>query len=410
MRLVFILLLLPLNLLASVKSNTGSIKFDSNNDSSEEMVLNTTGLGIGLTPSANLHINGNAVISDELFIGAQTGESNLNINGSIGFNIEVVNSDTTLSGNSTVFVDTTSSNISLLLPSASSVTGRSYFIKKTDNSNDLWIFSDNNIDDQSILNLTTESTGYSFVSLMSNGSQWFITNLSSNTSFVDFINQDLILWLDADDIDGDGTAEALSEGNIVSGNQVDYWVDKSTTASNLAQATAGSQPVLIPTSQNSRAGVYFDGTDDFMKITGINQTSTDMHIFLTYKIISGTSNDTIIGGDNDKGNIRLVGSTAFRNPGVNTDGNDIANADGQSRIDGSDGISFTLNNAHLYSLTRGSSVNSSPYSDLALGRANSGLGRYPEFELYEVLIYKRVLTDTERNIVESYLSSKWDTP
>lgn len=410
MRFIFILLLLPFSLFASVKSTTGTIKFDVNNDASEEMVLNSTGLGIGLTPTANLHINGNAVISDDLFIGTATGASNLNINGSIGFNIEMVSSDTTLSGNSTVFVDTSSSNISLLLPSASSVTGRSYFIKKTDNSNDLWIYSDNNIDDESILNLTTESTGYSFVSVMSNGSQWFITNLSSNTSFVDFIDQDLVLWLDADDLDGDGAAEALSEGNIVSGNQVNYWVDKSTTSSNLSQATAGEQPILIPASQNSRAGVYFDGADDFMKITGINQTSTDMHVFLTYKVISGSSNDTIIGADNDRGNIRLVGSTAFRNPGVNTDANDLANADGQSRIDGSDGISFTLNNAHIYSLTRGSTVNSSPYSDLAIGRANSALGRNPEFELYEVLIYKRVLSDTERNIVESYLSSKWGTP
>ncbi len=288
MRLVFILLLLPLNLLASVKSNTGSIKFDSNNDSSEEMVLNSTGLGIGLTPTANLHINGNAVISDMLFIGNATGESNLNINGSIGFNIEVVNSDTTLSGNSTVFVDTSSSNISLLLPSASSVTGRSYFIKKIDNSNDLWIFSDNNIDDQSILNLTTESTGYSFVSLMSNGSQWFITNLSSNTSFVDFINQDLILWLDADDIDGDGISEALSEGNVVSGNLVDYWVDKSSTSSNLSQTSSGNQPTLIPAAQNGLASVYFDGTDDFIKVTGFNQTSTEQQIFMAFTLHAGT--------------------------------------------------------------------------------------------------------------------------
>jgi len=37
----------------------------------------------------------------------------------------------------------------------------------------------------------------------------------------------LILWLDATDLDGDGTQEGLSEGGLANGNKVATWNDKS---------------------------------------------------------------------------------------------------------------------------------------------------------------------------------------
>ncbi len=121
-------------------------------------------------------------------------------------------------------------------------------------------------------------------------------------------------------------------------------------------------------------------------------------------------NDTFVGNDNDRGNIRLINTTNFRNPGVNSDANDFGNTDGVSRIDGSVGVTFTKDNANVLSINRGDTVNSGPYGDLAIGRSRSSLGRHPEFKLHELLLYKRVLSDTERAIVENYLKTKWGTP
>ena len=60
---------------ADVKGDSGTIRFDSNSDRNPEMILNSTGLGIGITPTANLHVSSNAILSGDLKIGGATQSS-----------------------------------------------------------------------------------------------------------------------------------------------------------------------------------------------------------------------------------------------------------------------------------------------------------------------------------------------
>jgi hypothetical protein len=64
-----------------VLSTDGKIRFDIQSDGQAEMTLNSTGLGILTLPSSNLHVNGNAIISEQLYVGGSSGSSNLNVNG-----------------------------------------------------------------------------------------------------------------------------------------------------------------------------------------------------------------------------------------------------------------------------------------------------------------------------------------
>ena len=82
MRIILLFLLIsPLFLNADIKSTSGEIEFDVQSDQQAELTLNSTGLGIGTSPSGNLHVNGNSILSDQVYIGEATGSSNLNING-----------------------------------------------------------------------------------------------------------------------------------------------------------------------------------------------------------------------------------------------------------------------------------------------------------------------------------------
>jgi len=197
-RIIIILFLSTYHLFTDVISTNGTINFDTNKDGSAEMVLNSLG---------NLQINGN-VIANQIFVGANNGQSKLNINGSVGFRLELISTDTTLSDNTLVFVDTSNSNILLTLPSASTATGRLYKMKKTSLLNQLWINSSDNIDDfdQRLL-ITEDNLDLSYLELISNGTGWFVFN-KSNDSYRVIAGDNLVGWWKFDEVSGAVAADS----------------------------------------------------------------------------------------------------------------------------------------------------------------------------------------------------------
>ena len=117
-------------LFSEVKSTTGQILFDVNGDTVGEAFLNSTGLGLGVTPASNLHVMGNAIISQNLSIGGVSGSSNLNLHGTLSMAVQSVSANAILSNYSIILADSSSSNITLTLPYAGNVVGREYWIKK----------------------------------------------------------------------------------------------------------------------------------------------------------------------------------------------------------------------------------------------------------------------------------------
>ena len=198
-RILVALLILTSSSIANVKSTTGQIKFDTQSDDQAEMTLDSTGLGIGIASSTNLHVNGNAIVSDQLFLGGSSGSSILNVNGAIGYSSQIITSSQTLSSHSIVLVDPDSNNITLTLPDASSNEGRFYCIKRISNSNfSVSLKSNNNIDGSAD---NYDLSAFETIHLLSDGSDWF--NLSPENIALRVIASDnLIGWWKLDESSG----------------------------------------------------------------------------------------------------------------------------------------------------------------------------------------------------------------
>ncbi len=214
----------PPVILGDFISRSGNILFDANKDGNSEVTLNSIGLGVGASPSSNLHVSGNAYISGRLGIGSVSPQSTLEIGGSLGFGTQSVSSNTTLSNNSVVIADTSSANVELTLPYAGNVAGRTYYIKKTTNTNSLWIGGGgNNIDKKQRMLLTSTGNGYPLLQVFSNGLQWYINSASPDTNVASSSN--LVGWWKLDEASGSATATDSSGNsytgtntNIASGN------------------------------------------------------------------------------------------------------------------------------------------------------------------------------------------------
>lgn len=277
-RIFIALCFLTSALMADIKSTTGQIKFDTQMDNQAEMTLNSTGLGIGITPSTNLHVNGNSIISDQLFVGGSSGSSNLNVNGTLGYGFQTVSSNTTLSNSSIVLVDSSSDNIGITLPYAGNVTGRQYQIKKISTSNSVWIFGGGNlIDDTSPIELP-ESNNLSSVKLISNGSKWYKIEEKDSSETVAMSN--LIGWWKLDEMSGTSAYDS-------SGNEMFGTLNGSMTFS--GNGTSG---------KIGRA-LAFDGSNDYVDFGNIYNNPIEpftLSAWVKVPDITPASKQGIIGG------------------------------------------------------------------------------------------------------------------
>lgn len=235
--IIYVSLLIGLLHASTIKSITGNIMFDSNKDGIVEAKLSTDGLAIGpnLTPSANFHLLGDGIVTGNLVVGGETGVSTLEIQGSVGYNLQTVSSNVTLSDNSVVMIDTSSDNLMVTLPYAGNVRGRQYTLKKISNSNQATIEGGGNLIDQySTFILTSGNNGS--LKVISNGFQWYVlhqsnTGVSTSGSWTpaQIATQ---LWFDASDV------STITE----SGGAVSQWDDKSGNDYHATQATAAQKP------------------------------------------------------------------------------------------------------------------------------------------------------------------------
>jgi hypothetical protein len=90
----------------------------------------------------------------------------------------------------------------------------------------------------------------------------------------------LKLWLDGNDLDGDGTAEGLSEAGLT-GSAVGTWADKSGQANNATIGGGAAQPTYSASSVNGRGSLSFDGGDQL--ITSINNTNGQFSLLFIAK-------------------------------------------------------------------------------------------------------------------------------
>jgi Ca2+-binding RTX toxin-like protein len=233
----------------------------------------------------------------------------------------------------------------------------------------------------------------------------------------------LKLWLDGNDLDGDGTAEGLSEGGLT-GSAVGTWEDKSGNNNDASQGTAGNKPTI--TTVNGKNTLSFDGTNDFLS----NATMSSFAEFNIFVVLKNTDTTFTDGNSNyaiSKGSIgsppwndfHLAVTTAseYRLNQV-SNGNISTNVTAASNPNMFELVSGHYNNtAQTIDLWRdgtlrdndtvtGSLKNSN--NNFYIGDWNGSSGaHFWKGNISEIVIYSTSLTTSDQEIINFYLASKW---
>jgi hypothetical protein len=212
----------------------------------------------------------------------------------------------------------------------------------------------------------------------------------------------LALWLDANDIDGDGAADTLAHGASVS-----LWVDKSGNDRDANQSDPNAtftyragNPVTMP-------GLVLDGSNDYMEILDANVSAAN--IFVVVEMDQNSQNQAAIVAQQTNRLIRRLNQTeSLRSQHSQTDGNDFSHPDGLHLVDGQATGSFPYDQLHVLATGKGSSSNEQgEYSMFTLGKDTTQSGRHWKGEIAEILIYNRALSAAEIDWIQGYLGQKW---
>lgn len=214
-------MLFPSTLLWGQMAGEGEFSFDVNDDDVPEMTLSDNGLGIGTSsPSANLHVMGNAIYTGHVVIGGTTNDSssNLHVHGSMAYSIQSVSAGShEISNTSLVLADTSSGNVTLQLPDASTYANQVITIKRSSDLYTLYLAGGGNTID-GYTTMSFPSGNNTSITLVNNGTSWYILDLSFDETVLDEIAVDnLVLWWKLDESSGNIVTDDSSAGNL-SGN------------------------------------------------------------------------------------------------------------------------------------------------------------------------------------------------
>lgn len=212
----FIVLFITLSIqtmYGAIQSATGNIKFDVNSNGNVELVITTSGVGIGVaTPQANLHIAGNAIVSDSLTVGgtSNASNSNIHINGTLGFSVSSYGTGANqISNSSYIVVDTSSGNVNLQLPALSTSFGQSITIKRTSLLNNLTLSASGNSIDN-VTSVVFPPGNYTAISLVNDGTKWVVLNNLNNETIEETGSNNLFLWWKLDETSGNIISDSSS--------------------------------------------------------------------------------------------------------------------------------------------------------------------------------------------------------
>ena len=231
----------------------------------------------------------------------------------------------------------------------------------------------------------------------------------------DTYSEDLQLWLAADDINGDGVPDAEQE--FAPAEAVTVWKDRS---GHEREATATGSPTFVVDGLNGKPAVRLNGTSDFLRTTEGGENLHD-----AYTIVSVISYHNLVAnqmpimwGTESQGKRRSMWKVAGSNMlSFNGYGADVV---GQKPI--------VINEAHIGMITQDTNKKVSIYMNgesggegtpgivsihdlnpnpITIGANNAGNEKtYGAFA--EVMIFNRVLSETERSRVTRYLSGKYN--
>ena len=218
--------------------------------------------------------------------------------------------------------------------------------------------------------LTTGTTYYyTAKAVTSAGTSWgpVQTFVPANTALNKYSIADLGLWLDATDLDGDGTTDSVTSGTTVSS-----WTDKSVGGETVSQSTAENMPTRQANSFGSKAAVRFDGNGDVLNVSTIRAESGGYSAY-----------------------------AAVRRPSTS--------GDASGHLVSESGWNFipSGSNAGFPAIIAKKSGTAGTLTNIKLGKSASSISNDFGGDLGELLIFSRQLTSTEEQKVEGYLAHKW---
>ena len=225
----------------------------------------------------------------------------------------------------------------------------------------------------------------------------------------------LFIWLDAADIDGDNVSEGLGEAGL-SGSNVTSWANKAGGVA--AQQGAGvNQPTVALTGLNSSPTIRFDGANDWLGLN-LNTPETNYTQFVVYQSTDASGAFTTVvnpvtnnAGSHDR-QFGLNGGQLYNRlwnteiiQSATAGFNDGAGHIASITVDSTSGQRIEADSA---SVATGVKTSSDFNFDLGfLIGGHSFLGPY-QGDIAEIIMFDRVLTADEYEVVEGYLAHKWD--
>jgi len=224
-----------------------------------------------------------------------------------------------------------------------------------------------------------------------------------------------MLWLDAN------TSVALAGAAVTS------WTDRSGNTRVASPNAVANRPTLVLSSVNTNASINFDGTDDELRVPDVAGLDlTAWHWFILVRAdVQKNYNAWMVKGDDNQENYEMLsfndGNT--HTPSRYTDGSRSApsSAGGQ--------VTTTEFNVIEYSYTAGAAavlgrnvfkngtnifadaINLTPTvnaMDLYIGNEKATTGRFINGDIAEIILYNAPLNAARRNIVNNYLSAKYN--
>jgi hypothetical protein len=224
----------------------------------------------------------------------------------------------------------------------------------------------------------------------------------------------LALWLDADD----------DETITIDGSRVSQWRDKSGNGRHVGQADVSSRPLLSAWGFNSRDGLDFDGTNDFLQSAASLTTGTYTGPFNVIWAASRRGNGGTILTERSGALVGISqwlsinGAYFISSDGANYSSNHTMSETTFAALDASGGVVAHLHSPSIRDILflNGSqrSVLSATASNITggtshfrIGAREGGVGQRWDGLVLEIVVTLEALGDEDRQRLEGYLAHKW---
>ncbi len=205
----------------------------------------------------------------------------------------------------------------------------------------------------------------------------------------------LALWMDA-------SAYNASTGT---------WSDKSGNARDFSQGTVGNRPIVSAVTQNGRAILEFDGSNDQLIHSSNFLQVANCTLFAAFRRLGGAY-----------GGVISSASNADRSPGILIDSSrgairgflNVAYS-APSAVDVFNITSGTVTNGTAVMFTNGSEISTAAVSNTldtsgtttAIGSYRTAQANFLNAYIGEIIVYVQVLNVSQQKTVEGYLGKKW---